>query len=87
MIEPALTVKLLGLVAVLGFGVFALVRVFRHMKQGFGVFNVRITGIVIVATLASALAVLNPSVESAAMGILGAIAGYVFGYGTNQKED
>ena len=87
MIEPALTAKLLGLVAVLGFGVFALLRVFRHMKPGFGVFNVRITGIVIVATLASALAVLNPSVESAAMGILGAIAGYVFGYGTHQKED
>ncbi|WP_319380548.1 hypothetical protein [Thiomicrorhabdus sp.] len=71
----------IALLAVLGFGVFAMLQVFKHMKNGFGVFNVRITGIVIVATLASIIAVLNPSAESAAIGILGAIVGYLFGYG------
>jgi hypothetical protein len=72
----------IAIIVVVGFGVFALTRIFGHMKSGFGVFNVRITGIVIVATFASVLAVLNPSSESAAIGILGAIAGYLFGYGT-----
>ncbi|RJG18761.1 hypothetical protein D4A39_09925 [Alcanivorax profundi] len=72
----------IAILAVVGFGVFAMIKVFGHMKDGFGVFNVRITGIVIVATLASILAVMNPSGESAAIGILGAIAGYLFGYGT-----
>jgi len=72
----------LAILAVLGFGVFALIKVFSHMKDGFGPFNVRITGIVLVATLASILAVMNPSGESAAIGILGAIAGYLFGYGS-----
>ncbi|MEN3111141.1 hypothetical protein ACFONG_04695 [Uliginosibacterium paludis] len=72
----------LAILAVVGFGVFAMVKVFKHMKDGFGPFNVRITGIVIVATLTSILAVMNPSGESAAIGILGAIAGYLFGYGS-----
>jgi len=74
----------IAILAVLGFGIFALVKVFSHMKDGFGIFNVRITGIVIVATLASILAVMNPSGESAAIGILGAIAGYLFGYGSKE---
>jgi len=74
----------LGILAVVGFGIFALCKVFSHMKEGFGAFNVRVTGIVIVATLVSILAVLNPSGESAAIGILGAIAGYLFGYGKSE---
>ncbi len=71
----------IAILVVSGFGVFALIKVFSHMKDVFGIFNVRITGIVIVATLASILAVMNPSGESAAIGILGAIIGYLFGYG------
>ena len=71
----------IALIAVVGFGIFSLVKIFSHMNAGFGIFNVRITGIVIVATLACILAVLNPAVESASIGILGAIAGYLFGYG------
>lgn len=43
------------------------------MKKGFGIFNVRITGIAIIATLACILAVLNPAIGSASIGILGAI--------------
>ncbi len=72
----------IALLAVLGFGIFALVKVFAHMKNGFGPFNVRITGLVIVATFASIITVLSPSAESAAIGILGTIAGYLFGYGS-----
>jgi hypothetical protein len=41
------------ILAILGFGVFALVKFICHMKQGFGISNVRITGIGIVATMAS----------------------------------
>ncbi len=72
----------IAILAVVGFGVYALIKVFGHMKEGFGIFNVRITGIVIVATFASILAVLNLNAGSAAIGILGAIAGYLFGYGS-----
>ena len=76
----------LAILAVLGFGVFAMVKVFDKMNHGFGTFNVRITGTVIVATLASILAVVHPSSESAAFGILGAIAGYLFGYGSKDAS-
>lgn len=69
-----------ALIAITGFGVFAMIKVFSHMKDGFGPFNVRITGLVFVATLVSILAIMNPSHDSAAIGILGAIAGYLFGY-------
>ena len=72
--------KGIAILAVLGFGIFSLIMVFRHMKKGFGTFNVRIAGIVIVATFVSILAVLSPTSESAAIGILGAITGYLFGY-------
>ncbi|GAG24355.1 unnamed protein product, partial [marine sediment metagenome] len=58
----------IAIIAVVGFGVFALIKISRHMKEGFGPFNVRITGIVIVATLASILAVLSPTIENGAIG-------------------
>ena len=74
----------IAVLAILAFGIFALNRVLAQMKGGFGIFNVRITGIVIVATMASILAVINPAGESAAIGILGAIAGYLFGYGSKE---
>ncbi len=77
-------VRGVALLAVLGFGVFALLRIFGHMKEGFGIFNVRITGLVIVATFASILAVLNPNAHCAAIGILGTIAGYLFGYSAKE---
>ena len=76
----------IAILVVAGFGVFALLKVFGHMKPGFGIFNVRITGLIVVATLASVLAVLSPTTESAAMGILGAVAGYLFGYGSGHSE-
>ena len=78
-----ITIGGFAVAAILFFGSFSLYLVIKRMTdlgKGFGVFNVRITGIVIVATLVSILAALNPNSQSAAIGILGAIAGYLFGY-------
>ncbi|WP_163835894.1 hypothetical protein [Spartinivicinus ruber] len=76
----------IAVLSVLGFGVFAIIQIFNHMKKDFGVFNIRITGIVIVATFSTILAVLNPSTDNAAIGILGAIVGYLFGYGVPAEK-
>ena len=58
--------------------------VFCKMNSGFGPMNLRVVGIVLVAFLSSILAISNPDTLNAAMGILGAIAGYLFG--TKEKE-
>lgn len=62
-----------------GIGVVALIGAFARMTKGFGPFNLRIVGIVLVATFASLLALRDGGSLTAAMGILGAIAGYLFG--------
>ncbi|MCX6952833.1 MAG: hypothetical protein NTV51_11805 [Verrucomicrobia bacterium] len=49
------------------------------MKDGFGPFNIRAVSIVLVATFATLLGLKDSSAMMAAMGILGGIAGYVFG--------
>jgi hypothetical protein len=49
------------------------------MKPGFGPFNLRVVGIILVGTFAALLAVQGGESITAAMGILGAIAGYLFG--------
>ncbi len=69
--------KLVWIVAVLGAG--TLIGIFSRMKSGFGPFNLRVVGIVLIATLASLLALKDGGSVTAAMGILGAIAGYLFG--------
>lgn len=60
-------------------GGLTLIGVFIRMTQGFGPFNLRVVAIVLVATFASLLALHDGGSMTAAMGILGAIAGYVFG--------
>jgi hypothetical protein len=69
--------SLLWIIAALG--ALTLIGVFVKMKAGFGPFNLRAVGIVLVATFAALLAVGNQNSLTAAMGILGAIAGYLFG--------
>ncbi|WP_095128652.1 hypothetical protein [Pseudomonas sp. Irchel s3h14] len=59
--------------------------VFWKMQGGFGPMNLRVVGIVLIAILSSLLAVAKTSDFSAAIGILGAIAGYLFGTKTDQK--
>jgi hypothetical protein len=61
------------------FGAIALIGAFWRMKPGMGPFNLRVIGIVLVATLASLLSLTSPAGLTAAMGILGGIAGYLFG--------
>jgi hypothetical protein len=67
------------LIWVVGFiGAGTLVAVFWHMKGGFGPYNLRAFGITLVATFATLLALRSEATLTAAMGILGAIAGYLF---------
>ena len=67
----------LWIVAVIGAG--TLMGVFWKMKDGFGPMNLRIIGIVLIAVLSALLAIAKADTLNAAMGILGAIAGYLFG--------
>jgi hypothetical protein len=69
--------QLMWIIAILG-GI-ALIGVFTRMTPGFGPFNLRAVGIVLVALFASLLALRGDSSLASAMGILGAIAGYLFG--------
>jgi len=62
-----------------GFGVVALIGSFLKMKPGFGPFNLRVVGIILVGTFAALLALQGGESITAAMGILGAIVGYLFG--------
>ena len=61
------------------FGLIALIGAFVKMKPGFGPFNLRVVGIILVGTFAALLALTDSQSMTAAMGILGAIAGYLFG--------
>jgi hypothetical protein len=59
-------------------GALTMIGVFVRMKGGFGPTNMRIVGLVLVATFATLLGLTEKSVTSA-IGILGAVAGYLFG--------
>lgn len=61
------------------FGAGTMIGVFLKMRNGFGPFNLRAIGIVLVATFATLLALQTGNALTAAMGILGGIAGYLFG--------
>lgn len=69
--------QLIWIIAALG--LITLVGVFVRMTKGFGPFNLRVVGIVLIATFATLLALRDSNSLTAAMGILGAIAGYLFG--------
>ena len=69
--------QLMWIVAAIGF--VTIVGVFWRMQGGFGPFNLRAIGIVFVGTLSALLAVKDSGSLTAAMGILGAIIGYLFG--------
>ncbi|MGL4612599.1 MAG: hypothetical protein ACRCVV_01575 [Shewanella sp.] len=78
--------KGIALLGIIGISVLIMLKIFSHMKEGFGIYNTRITDIAIIAIFVSILAVLSPNYESAAIGILGAIAGYLFGFGHDNKQ-
>jgi hypothetical protein len=60
--------------------------VFWKMKAGFGPNNLQAVGIVLIAFLASVLSILRPDGLNAAMGILGAVGGYLFGMKSTSSE-
>lgn len=72
------------IVAVLGAG--TLFGVFWKMKGGFGPINLRVVGIVLIAVLVCLLSLAKSSDMTAAMGILGTIAGYLFGARAGDAE-
>lgn len=67
------------IIAIFGAGTMIGVFLFLKMRNGFGPFNLRAIGIVLVATFAALLALQTGNALTAAMGILGGIAGYLFG--------
>jgi hypothetical protein len=69
--------RLMWIIAAIG--ALTLAGVFWKMKEGFGQYNLRAVGIVLIATLASLLALRDGGALTAAMGILGGIGGYLFG--------
>lgn len=73
------------IVAVIGAG--TLIGVFWKMRGGFGPINLRIVGIVLIAVLATLLALARSTDINAAMGILGTIAGYLFGAREKSSEE
>jgi hypothetical protein len=75
---------LVSIVAVIGAG--TLCGVFWRMKEGFGPYNLRAFGITLVATFATLLALRSDTNLTSAMGILGAIAGYLFSIHSDGKK-
>ena len=59
-------------------GSFTLAGVFLKMKEGFGPYNIRAIGIVLVSIFVTLLAVKSDSSLTDSIGILGAIIGYLF---------
>jgi hypothetical protein len=58
----------------------------KNMKPGFGPNNLRVLGILLVACFSTVLALANDASANTAIGILGAIAGYLFGVTSGKEE-
>ncbi len=71
-------IAILSLVIIIG--------IFKNMKEGFGQNNIRIIVITIVCVFATFLALLKEQGITPAIGILGSVAGYIFGLKDNPKE-
>jgi hypothetical protein len=75
---------LLYIVAVVG--CICIIGSLVKMNKGFGIFNLRVLGITLVATFVTLLAIGKTDSLNSAMGILGAIAGYLFGIQNEKKS-
>ena len=64
---------------VAGLGAIALIGTFARMKSGYGPNNIKALGIVIVSVFVAILATKEPCALTAAIGLFGSIAGYIFG--------
>ncbi|PTY38712.1 hypothetical protein BGP77_11065 [Saccharospirillum sp. MSK14-1] len=74
----------LWIISAIGAG--TLIGVFHKMKGGFGPVNLRAVGIVLIALLASIISLAKANDLNAALGILGTIAGYLFGANSTTEK-
>lgn len=77
--------QILWIVATIGIG--TLIGVFYKMKGEFGPVNLRAVGIVLIAVLVSILSISKSGDLNAALGILGTIAGYLFGTKSSENKN
>jgi hypothetical protein len=77
----------LSLWIISGLCLIALLATFYKMKGGFGPHNLRAVGIVFVASLVAILSIARADDLTTAMGILGAIVGYLFGSQRSPTEE
>lgn len=68
------------------FGLFAIGGAFWRMKPGIGPNNMRVIGLILIITIASLLALNNEQTMQATLGILGAVAGYLFGSASGDEK-
>jgi len=73
-------------IAVFIFGGATLFVACRNMTKGFGSYNLKVLGIILIATFASLIGINHENSVTATMGILGAIAGYLFGIKDHIKD-
>ncbi len=57
------------------------------MRSGWGPQNLRAVGLILVATFVSLLAIFEQDAAKSAFGILGAIAGYLFGASGRENKE
>jgi len=78
---------MMWIIGVIGGGTMAAVFLTMLRKnQGFGPRNFRVVSIVLIGTFAALLSAQGGSTVAPGFGILGAIAGYVFGYKLSANE-
>lgn len=73
-------IRLISMTVVALLGLYVLSKTFSHMKDGFGTNNIKIICILMVVIFSILLAIASPNAENSAIGILGAVVGYLFGY-------
>lgn len=71
----------IAIIAISVLTLIALIGAFKNMKNGFGPFNLKVYGITLVIGIAGIIVLTDLSSDKTApvFGLLGAIAGYLFG--------
>ena len=75
---------------VLAFGILIEILAFRVLfdqKQGFGSNSIRVIGLIAVVTLTTVLVLSETQGIEPAMAVLGAVAGYLFGFSERKSID
>ena len=75
----------IAMVGLLILGTVTMIGAFVKMKSGVGPMNIRFAGIILISTIAGVLALADITKAEAPIGILGAVAGYLFGFATKSE--